>query len=42
VLHDAEEQVFFMAKVFTLQEVATMLQCIVDNMPVYFITPSMM
>jgi hypothetical protein len=40
-VHDAEEQAFFMAKVFTLQEAATMLQCFVDNMPVYFITPLM-
>jgi hypothetical protein len=27
------------AQVFTLQEVDTILQCIVHNMPAYFITP---
>jgi hypothetical protein len=37
---DAEEQVFFIAKFFALQEVTGIHQGIVHEMPVYFSMPS--
>jgi hypothetical protein len=38
--NDVEEQVFFPAKNFALQEVNTRLRCSGDEIPVYFTIPS--